>query len=263
MKGKKFVPFLVIGTLVITAIAGLTAYKTVQAATSTPTLTSSTDTTPVRGAFGHNGVTDQQLASALGIDVTALQSAYTTATDDVLAQAVSAGLITQVQADEIKASGNRYGDFGPYKLTGIDLNAALAKALGITVDKLTAAYQTAYNAAIDQQVTNGVLTQAQADLLKGQYALSNSTKFQSAMQSAFEAAVNQAVSDGTITQSQADQILQNNSSLNIFGGRGFGGPGGGPGGGRGGHGMGPGNLNGYPNTTIPGTTTPTTTTGGA
>jgi hypothetical protein len=77
------------------------------------------------------------------------------------------------------------------------------------------------------------------------------------MQDAFTAAVNQAVSDGTITQSQADQILQNNSNLNFFGGRGFGGPGGG----RGGHGMGPGNTTGDPNSTTPGATP--TTTGGA
>ncbi len=263
MKGKKLVPLIAIGALVITAIAGLTAYRTVQAADTSTGTSANSAALP----FGHGrgaGVTDQQLATALGIDVTALQSAYTTATDDVLAQAVSSGMITQAQADEIKANVDRYGDFGPYKLTGIDLNAALAKALGISVDKLTAAYQTAYNTAIDQQVTDGVLTQAQADLLKGQYALSNSTKFQSAMQSAFTAAVNQAVTDGTITQSQADQILQNNSSLNFFGGRGFGGPGGGPGGGgRGGHGMGPGGTFGAPDSTTPGSATPTATTGGA
>ncbi len=261
MKGKKLVPLIAIGALVITAIAGLTAYRNVQAA-STSTGTTTSATLP----FGHGrgaGVTDQQLATALGIDVTALQSAYTTATNDVLAQAVSSGLITQAQADEIKANGDRYGDFGPYKLTGIDLNAALAKALGISVDKLTAAYQTAYNTAIDQQVTDGVLTQAQADLMKGQYALSNSTKFQTAIQDAYKAAVNQAVTDGTITQSQADSILQNSSNLNFFGGRGFGGPGGGPGGGgRGGHGLGPGNNYGAPNSTTP-NATPTTTAGGA
>ncbi len=261
MKGKKFVPFLVIGTLLVTLIAGLTAYNTVQAA-STSTGTSTTASIPFgRGGYGR-GITDQQLATALGIDVTTLQTAYTTATNDVLAQAVSSGLITQAQADDIKASGNRFGDFGPYKLTGIDLNAALAKALGITTDKLTAAYQTAYNAAIDQQVTDGVLTQAQADLMKGQYALSNSTKFQTAMQDAFKAAVNQAVTDGTITQSQADAILQNSSNLNFFGGRGFGGPGGGPGGGRGGHGAGPGGALNNPNSTTP-STAPTTTPGGA
>ncbi len=264
MKRNKIILFAAIGALVVTAFAGFTAFRTVQAAsTSTGTTTSGSTSLPFGRGRGA-GITDQQLATALGIDMTALQSAYTTATNDVLAQAVSSGLITQAQADEIKASGNRFGDFGPYKLTGIDLNAALAKALGISVDKLTAAYQTAYNAAIDQQVTDGVLTQTQADLLKGQYALSNSSKFQSAMQSAFEAAVNQAVTDGTITQSQADQILQNNTNLNFFAGRGFGGPGGGPGGGgRGGHGGGPGGLFGAPNSTTPGSATPTTTAGGA
>ena len=264
MDRKKAVPFLVIGALVITTVAGLIGYRTVQAAASTTTASNTASLNMGRGRYGGE-VTDQQLATALGIDLTALQSAYATATNEVLAQAVSAGLITQTQADEIKASGSRFGDFGPYKLTGIDFNAALAKALGITTDKLTAAYGSAFNAAINQQVTDGTLTQTQADLLKGKYALSNSAKFQSSMTSAFTAAVNQAVTDGTITQSQADQILANSSSMNFFGGgfgdRGFGGPGGG---GRGGHGFGgPGGQPGAPNSTTPNTTAPTSTPNGA
>lgn len=267
MDRKKLVPFLVIGALVITTVAGLIGFRTVQAAAlTTNAATISANLDFGRGGGYAGGVSDQELANALGIDLTTLQAAYTTATNDVLAQAVSAGLITQTQADEIKASGSRFGDFGPYKLTGIDYKAALAKALGITTDKLSAAYVTAYNAAIDQQVTNGVLTQTQADLLKGQYALSNSSKFQSAMSSAFTAAVNQAVTDGTITQSQADQILKNITNMNFMGG-GFGDRGfGGPGGGRGGHGFGgPGGQPGAPNsgTTTPNTTAPTATPNGA
>jgi hypothetical protein len=87
---------------------------------------------------------------------------------------------------------------------------------------------------LDTAVTNGSITQAQADQAKGSYALENNAKFQASMKSAYEAAVNQAVADGVITQAQADLILKNSNALHFGGMGGFGGPGGF--GGRGGHG---------------------------
>ena len=80
--------------------------------------------------------------------------------------------------------------------------------MGITTDELQAAYTKAAEARIDQAVADGKLTQEQADLMKGQRALSADQSFKSAMQTAFEAAVKQAVSSGVITQAQADLILQ-------------------------------------------------------
>ena len=102
----------------------------------------------------------------------------------------------------------------------------LAASLGISVDDLTAAYQTAYDANIDQAVSDGSLTQEQADLMKGQYALKNDSAFQASLKSAYTDAVNQAVSSGVITQAQADLILSNCASMLMPGVGGLGGRGG-------------------------------------
>jgi hypothetical protein len=157
------------------------------------------------------------LADALGITVDALNTAYQDAYTAALKDAVSKGLITQAQADQLTANGSAFpfGNRWDGWLTqnGIDFNTYLADALGISVETLKAAYQTAYYTNIDQMVTDGTLTQSQADLKKGEYALYNDSTFQSSMQSAFTAAVNAAVSSGVITQSQADQILSNSSNM--------------------------------------------------
>lgn len=256
MNRKKFIPIIIVVAVAVVAMVGVTAFRTVQAAV--PAIASLNVLNNGRGMMGGE-VTDQQLATALGIDLTKLQAAYTTATSDALAQAVSTGQITQSQADQLQANGGRFfGNFGPFQITGIDYNALLAKALGISTDKLQAAYVTAYNTAIDSQVTSGNLTQAQADLMKGEYAFYNNSKYQTAMQSAFQAAVSQAVTDGVITQSQADQILKNNTGTNfgMFGGMGGRG---GTGGGRGGFGGGPGGRGGHDQngtTPNPGTNSP-------
>ena len=178
-----------------------------------------------------------------------LNTAYQTAYAAALKQAVSQGLITQTQADQLSTNGNvfPFGDRWDGWLTqnGIDLNTYLADALGISIAELKSAYQTAYYANIDQAVTDGKLTQDQADMMKGKYALSNDTTFQSSMKSAYTDAVNQAVSSGVITQAQADLILKN--SDNMFT------PGLGGWGGRGethGHGGG-GGMNGEPPTSLP------------
>ncbi len=165
-----------------------------------------------------------------------LTTAYQTANEAALVKAVDAGLITQAQADELRSRGQAFPFGGRgggwFDQSGIDFEALLADALGISVDDLQAAYATAYNTRIDQAVTDGNLTQEQADLMKGQYALSHSESFQTALQSAYEAAVQQAVSDGVITQAQADLILQNQTNGKGF--PGFFGPGGGDFGRRGG-----------------------------
>jgi hypothetical protein len=202
-------------------------------------------------ATGNSTTAEQYLATALGIDVTALQNAYKAAWAEALKEAIAAGKITQSQADQLtnQTPANRIFGLEGNWLTqaGIDWNSLLAKQLNITVDQLTAAYQKAYNSMIDQEVTDGRLTQAQADNAKAQYALATNTKFQDALKSAFTAAINQAVKDGLITQAQADQILSNSNNGYGFGfgrgvekgfgfgpGMGFPGMGGGM---RGGHGF--------------------------
>jgi len=232
MNKKVVISTLIIGILALASAFGVVAYRSANAASPTPVAPS--DNGPAQGGFGKDfkdGNTNQDLATALGITVDQLSAAYQKADQVALAQAVQKGLITQAQADSITSKGSAFPFDGRWagwlSQNGIDFNSLLADALGITVDKLQAATTQAYNARIDQEVTNGRLTQDQADLMKGQHALYANKSFQTSMQTAFEAAVKQAVTDGVITQAQADQILKSKTGMG-FQGKGFGGfPGGG------------------------------------
>lgn len=239
MQRNRVLTILIVGALAVAATFGMLAYQSVQAATPTTTSTGSSGTKGTSaqlnlGAHGregfHGGYSNQDLADALGITVDALNTAYQNAYSAALQDAVSQGLITQAQADQLSANGsvfpfgNRWD--GWLAQNGIDFDTYLADALGISVESLKAAYQTAYFTNIDQMVTDGTLTQTQADLMKGEYALYNDSTFQSSMQSAFTSAVNAAVSSGVITQAQADQILSNSSNMFVPGMHGMGGPGG-------------------------------------
>ncbi len=236
MHHKRTITILIVGALAVTLAVGAVAYHTVLAATPTTTsaISPNISSTLTMYWFGGNGMnggyTSEELAKALGITVDALNTAYQNAYSSALKQAVSDGLITQAQADQLTANGSAFpfGNRWDGWLTqnGIDFNSYLAQSLGISVEKLTSAYQTAYNANIDQMVTAGTLTQAQADLMKGEYALYTNSAFQSSMNSAFTAAVNAAVSSGVITQTQADQILSQGSNMFSRGPLEFGGRGG-------------------------------------
>ena len=276
MNRKIIIPLLLVGALVIAAGVGLLTYGAVRAAQGRAALaTLFEELSPARGVgavrspairenreihFG-GGITDEDLANALGITVEQLSTARQTANTAALDQAVKDGLITQAQADQLKKNGKAFpfgGRWGAWLgQNGINYEQFLADALNISVEDLQAANTKAFNARVDQAVTDGRLTQEQADLLKGQYALFNNQNFQSSMQSAFEAAVNQAVQDGVITQAQADQILNNANGLGglrmFHGPGGFGGFEWGPGHGRGKFGPGgrftePGSPNTTPST---------------
>jgi ribosomal protein S20 len=177
-----------------------------------------------------HGYNSEDLANALGITVDELNAAYETATNAAIDQAVADGLITQAQADAIWERGYAFpfghGWGGWLSENGLDYQAFLADALGITQEELEDAYTQARNAQIDRAVDEGILTQEQAELMKGRNALYNNEDFQSSMRSAFESAVQQAVDAGVITQEQADLILQeqNERELDLpdFGGN-FGG----------------------------------------
>jgi hypothetical protein len=256
MNRIKIIGVFVVGVMAITITLGAVVYRSVSASPSANqavNTANSSDTTSNallgkgRGG-GPEGYSDDDLATALGITVDELSAARQKAYATALAQAVEKGLITQAQADELTTNGTAfpYGNRWDSWLAknGFDFDALLADSLGITVEKLQAAYTQAFNANIDQAVTNGTLTQEQADLRKGQYALRADKTFQASMQTAFEAAVQQAVKDGVITQAQADLILKNASNqgtgsfLDLGDPRGSGDFGGGPGGGRHGGGRG-------------------------
>jgi hypothetical protein len=235
MQHKKAIMFLFTGALAVAMTLGAIAYQSVFAATPTTT-TASTGTitlSNIKWAGGRGpkeGYTNQQLADALGITTDALTTAYQNAYSAALKDAVTKDLITQAQADQLTTNGTAFpfGDRWDSWLTqnGIDFNSYLAGALGITVDALKAAYQTAFNTNIDHLVTDGNITQTQADLMKGEYALYNDSIFQSSMQTAYTSAVNAAVTSGVITQTQADQILSKSSNMLMPGMGGWGGRGG-------------------------------------
>ncbi|HQF71261.1 MAG TPA: hypothetical protein PLH39_08295 [Promineifilum sp.] len=235
--------FLIVGGLVallMGLLATATLVRTVLAQTATPEATTPSDddtATPVlpfgrlggfdhfSGHFGDHDGGDEYLAEALGITVEQLQAARETAFAAYLADAVTAGQITQAQADELLAQRRLS--------TYIDREALLAEALGLSVDELQAA------------LADG---QSLSDLMTAQ-GLTTET-LPTALQTAYEAAIARAVADGVITQAQADAYLSASPNFGLFGGHhGFGG--------RGGHGHGGGFS--LPNDNDPDTTTPETT----
>jgi hypothetical protein len=215
MKRKVFVSMFVLATLAIASIGGVVLYRSANAATPAFVVPAILDMGAGRGGPGRGldgSASSEQLASALGISVDEMNAVYQKANEAALAQAVTDGLITQAQADQLKANGEAFPFGGRWagwlKQQGIDYDTFLAQALGITVEKLQAAYLQAFNTQIDQSVTDGQLTQDQANLMKGEHALFANQTFKTSIQTAFESAVKQAVTDGVITQVQADAILK-------------------------------------------------------
>ena len=261
MKLKKTAILISFSVVAIVALLGVAVYANVQAKSND--VISGVIPTGWLGSHAGgpgSGNNDQLLANALGISVENLQTAYTTANNKAIDEALKAGTITQAQADALKSKGEGLRGlqrFMPGKTTPqINYDSLLADALGIPVEKLQQAYKDAYVAGIDQALKDGRITQEQADTMKGRYALANNSAFQSSMQSAFEAAVKKAVTDGVITQAQADQILKNNTNTGSgffgFGGKGRGGFPGGPEMGRGRGGKVPGDRNKVQPTATPG-----------
>jgi hypothetical protein len=138
-----------------------------------------------RGGFGQSIDYQALLAEALGITVEELEAAQEQAHTKAIEQAVVEGLITQEEADDMvsRMALRSY----------LDRDAIMAEALGITVAELEQAradgkpmaviiyelgldratlrtnMQAAHEAAIQRAVTDGVITQEQADeILNGQ-----------------------------------------------------------------------------------------------
>jgi len=234
--------------IVAVALSGLAIAGIVAAATlSSPQLTSAQTNTPAApttttaplgrgGPLGDIKGGGTYLAKALGITEADLQAAQTKAREAEIQQAVTDGLITQAQADAmLNNTGGQRRVHIDLRGTNVDHEKFLADALGITVEKLQAAEETAAKAELAQAVTDGRMTQAQADQITAEQALQKYI----AGKGLFKSAVDSAVQDGVITQAQADTILAQAKPGGFgFGGMGRGGFDGGPGGpgGHGGHG---------------------------
>ena len=179
------------------------------------------------GPLGDRVDQNAALAEALGITTEELQAAQTEAHGAAIDQMVTDGWLTETQAEALKAqtAGNTgrmggMGDlgrgFGPMGDSKVDYDTLLANALGISVDELQAARTQIFDDQLAQAVTDGNMTQAQADLVKAQRALSD--YIAPKLQSAYDDAVKAAVSDGIITQEQADALAaQGGHGLRGFG----------------------------------------------
>ena len=118
------------------------------------------------------------LAEALGISVDELDAAQVQATNAAINQALGEGLITEEQATRLRERTEQSaGRFSPLRNLAhldnsvINYDAPLADALGISVDELDAAKQSAQEAALAQAVENGRLTQEEADLIQARQAI--------------------------------------------------------------------------------------------
>ena len=254
-QNKKWYSVLLAGAVALTLALGVMAFA--------PTLDASaasavdTDLFHGRGPAGRGGESplggNEDLADALGISVEDLQAANETAQAAALAQAVEAGLITQEQADQVSKRGfsGRRGIGSPGG--EIDYEALLADALGISVEALQAARETAMDARLSQAIEDGKLTEEDASRIEARQALRNyfekdemlakalgisveeldaaredgtripdlleelgltEEEFQANMQTVRQEMLQQAVEDGLITQEQADLLLEGD-----FGGR--------------------------------------------
>jgi transcriptional regulator with XRE-family HTH domain len=228
MSKRKIIILSLLGALVSAAAFGAVAYGSARAAGISSSAAEDVADIQWHGGRGVEVASDEKLAEALGITVDELTAAREEAKTAALEQAVADDLLTQAQADAILSGDStflpriRWSNW--LSENGIDYQAYLAEALGITVEELQAARSAAFTSSINQAVADGSLTQEQADLILGRRALAQDSAFQSAMQTAFEAAVNQAVASGVITQAQADQLLANSSGIWMdgMGGRGHG-----------------------------------------
>lgn len=222
-------------------VGGAAFFPTVaqaQATTTTPSAvaTSSEQTGQVTPTTPFGNQIDQSaaLAEALGITTEELQAAQTEALGAAIDQQVTDGWLTEKQAEALKARlenaqglTGRMGElrgrfprlgrgFGPMGDSDTNFNTFLADALGITVDDLQAARTTVFENQLDQAVTDGRITQDQADLMKARRALGEYVAPK--LQTAYDDAVKAAVSEGVITQAQADALAaQGGMGLRGFG----------------------------------------------
>jgi polyhydroxyalkanoate synthesis regulator phasin len=146
----------------------------------------------------------QDLANRLGVSVSTLQKDKLAAAEDVLAQLVKDGKLTQNQANQIKqrlGSNKACTGNGSFLGRGIALHtlsqylpniaSQVAKGLNMTTDQLKAQLQSGKSLS-DIAAAKGV----------------SSSQLHTIVINAIQSALNKAVSDGNLTQQQATNIMQ-------------------------------------------------------
>ncbi len=147
----------------------------------------------------------QDLANRLGVSVSTLQQDKLAAAEDVLAQLVKDGKLTQNQANQIKqrleshkaCSGNGRGFWG----RGIALQA-LKQYLPTVANQVAQGL----HMSVDQLKTQLQSGKSLSDIASAQGV--SSSQLQTIVTNAIQNAVNKAVSDGNLTQQQATNIMQ-------------------------------------------------------
>jgi len=251
-KNKK-VSILIISTLALILAVGLVAFAPLDSASAAIP----EDGLAHRGGQGGPGgfeprpprdSEDTYLLDALGITAEELQAAQDAAQGAAIEQALEDSLITQTQADRLTQNGFHNFQLFAGPDSGIDMESLLAEALGISVDELTAARESAKAAAIEQAITDGKITEEQAALMEARQALQNYIEkdelvakalgisaeelqaaqedgkripdllvelgldqetYEANLQAAHEEMLQLAVEDGVLTQEQADLLSEN------------------------------------------------------
>jgi hypothetical protein len=200
------------------SVAGNASAQTPSASASTSTSTSPIST--LRDLFLDN------LAEALGIDRTALDSAIVTAGNTTADEAVANGTLTPQQGDALKERVQS-GDFGflggrggPGRHGGPGGHGGGVRIPGVK-DAIVAAAAQTLNLTEDELVT-----QLRGGQTLAQIAEAQGTTEQAVVDAALAAAkteLDAAVANGTVTQAQADAVytqLQERGANLFFGGRG-------------------------------------------
>lgn len=169
--------------------------------------TTSGNSTSATSATGMNPYCEQylqDLAGRLNVSVSALQQDKLSAREDVLAQMVKDGKLTQNQANAIIQ-----------KLEGHQACSGTGRAFELRV---VVASLKQYVPQIESQVASGLhlsVSQLQSDLKSGMSLEKiarqqnvSATQLQSTVSNAIQSAVNQAVSDKNLTQQQGTDFMQ-------------------------------------------------------
>ena len=147
----------------------------------------------------------QDLANRLHVSVSTLQQDKLASAEDVLAQLVKDGKLTQNQANQIKqrleshkaCSGNGRGLWG----RGVTMQSLKQYLPGVATQVAQGLHMNA-NQLVSQLHSGKSLS----DIAKAQGV--SSSQLQTIVTNAIQSAVNKAVSDGNLTQQQATNIMQ-------------------------------------------------------
>jgi hypothetical protein len=118
------------------------------------------------------GKYEEALADALGISVDELQAALDATWDATIEAAVKAGSLTQDQADQLldRDGSPLYRRRGPISADS-EVNGLLATELGISIATLEAAQEGAQKSLIAAAIESGELSEDQAEIMRANQAI--------------------------------------------------------------------------------------------